>query len=105
MSHDSPPSSPSPESLGWPPPPQGALDGLAAHLPHALVVLDAAGRVLWANTAFSQLTGYGAWDAAGRSLTGLLRLGNRDDEDDFGIGRRERPRHTATSALMCGCGS
>ncbi len=86
MSHDSPPSSPSPESLGWPPPPQGALDGLAAHLPHALVVLDAAGRVLWANTAFSQLTGYGAWDAAGRSLTGLLRLGTRDDEPSLDLG-------------------
>ena len=84
MSHESasPPSGP----LSWPPPPQGALDGLAARLPHALVVLDGAGRVLWANAAFSQLTGYGAWDAAGRSLSGLLRLGTTEDVPSFEVG-------------------
>ncbi|MFN8644058.1 MAG: ATP-binding protein [Candidatus Binatia bacterium] len=86
MAHDSalPPVPPGP--LGWPAPPAGVLDGLVATVPWALVVTDAAGRVTWANDAFSALTGYGAWDVAGRSLAGLLRFSTTDDVPSLEVG-------------------
>jgi len=72
--------------LGWPAPPPGLLDGLAAGCPYALVIADPAGRVQWANAAFAALTGFGAWDAAGRSLPGLLRLGTAADTPSLEVG-------------------
>ena len=62
------------------------LDGLAVACPYALVITDAAGLVQWTNDAFVRLTGFGAWDTAGRSLPGLLRLGSADGTPSLDVG-------------------
>lgn len=89
MSSDAPAPDPAPlpaTSTGWPPPPDGALHDLADTLPHAIAITDATGLVTWANHGFTRLTGFGAWDAAGRSFTGLVRLGGADVRAMMAVG-------------------
>lgn len=70
----------------WPPPPDGALLDLAETLPHAVAITDPAGLVTWANRGFTRLTGFGAWDTAGRSFPGLVRLGGADAGPSLDVG-------------------
>lgn len=70
----------------WPPPPPGALLDLAETMTHAVVIMDPAGIVTWANRGFTRLTGFGPWDSAGRSFTGLVRLGGADDGPTLDVG-------------------
>lgn len=70
----------------WPPPPPGALLGLAEAMTHAVAILDPAGLVTWANRGFTHLTGFGPWDTAGRSFTGLVRLGGADEGPTLDVG-------------------
>ncbi|MEZ5421001.1 MAG: PAS domain-containing protein [Vicinamibacterales bacterium] len=72
----------------WPPPPEGALFDLAEAMPHAVAITDRAGRITWANRrGFTRLmTGFDAWDTAGRSFTGLVRLGGTDAGPTLDVG-------------------
>jgi two-component system NtrC family sensor kinase len=73
-------------AVAWPPPPPGALLDLAETMTHAVAILDTAGRVTWANRGFTRLTGFGPWDTAGRSFTGLVRLGGADEGPTLDVG-------------------
>ena len=70
----------------WPPPPPGALLDLAEAMTHAVAIMDPAGLVTWANRGFTHLTGFGPWDSAGRSFTGLVRLGGADAGPTLDVG-------------------
>lgn len=70
----------------WPPPPPGALLDLAEAMTHAVAIMDPAGIVTWANRGFTRLTGFGPWDSAGRSFTGLVRLGGADEGPTLDVG-------------------
>ena len=88
MASDSPPpqqatTEPAP---AWPPPPPGTLLDLAEAMTHAVAIVDPAGLVTWANHGFTGLTGFGPWDTAGRSFTGLVRLGGADAGPTLDVG-------------------
>ncbi len=51
-----------------------AAQRLTDHLPDALILLEPAGRLVWANKSFSQKTGCVLQDAHGRLLTDLLSV-------------------------------
>lgn len=82
----SPPQAATEPAAAWPPPPPGALLDLAEAMTHAVAILDAAGLVTWANRGFTRLTGFGPWDTAGRSFTGLVRLGGADEGPTLDVG-------------------
>ena len=55
-------------------------------------------------TSFENACAVALGDALRRSVAEIAVLGDRDNEDDLRAGNGRRV-HTATSALMCGCGS
>jgi PAS domain S-box-containing protein len=51
-----------------------------------VAIVDPEGLVTWANRGFTILTGFGPWDTAGRSFTGLVRLGGADAGPTLDVG-------------------
>ncbi len=88
MAPDSPPprQAATDPATAWPPPLPGALLDLAEAMTHAVAIVDPAGLVTWANRGFTILTGFGPWDTAGRSFTGLVRLGGADAGPTLDVG-------------------